>query len=330
MYNINLDSTDRTLLNLLQVEFPLSKEPYTDLGLRLDIDEDGVLRRIKDLKARGIVRQISPVLDARSLGYQATLVAIKVADSQLAKAARFIVEHPGISHGYERDHHFNLWLTLSIPNTNHIETELQKLAYPINAEAIFALPATKLFKIGAYFPMDGDRESIKDTVTPPDGILRQSAALSQVDRLIINELQQDLPLITRPFTVMSERLSIDIDDFLVQCQSLKQRGIIRRFGAAINHRRAGYTANPMVCWKVPQEMVNIAGKKLASLREVSHCYERKTNPLWQYNLFAIIHGHTREECKEIVSKVSNETGLSDYILLFSTKELKKTRVKYLV
>ncbi len=123
---------------------------------------------------------------------------------------------------------------------------------------------------------------------------------------------------------------MDEDYFLAQCQSLKQRGIMRRFGAAVNHRKAGFKANAMTCWVAPPEKVDAAGRKLASLKEVSHCYERKTNPLWRYNLFAMIHGHTEKACQEIASKVSEETGLTDYAMLFSTREFKKTRTKYLV
>ena len=63
---------------------------------------------------------------------------------------------------------------------------------------------------------------------------------------------------------------------------------------------------------------------------VSHCYERETNPLWKYNLFAMIHGHTKKECVEIADTVSAQTGLADYTILFSTKELKKTRIIYQV
>ena len=327
---MNLDSIDRKLLNLVQVEFPLTKEPYTDLGVRLGIDGDEVIHRIEQLKIKGIIRQISPVLGARSLGYQITLVAMRVAENQLDKAERLIAEHTRISHGYERDHHFNLWFTLSIPPTTDIETELQQLTSPIDVEAIFALPAIKLFKIGAYFAMGEDSQSAADTVTERSGILPQKVELSQIDRLIINELQQDLPLIPRPFTVMSARLGMDVEEFLAQCQLLKRRGVMRRFGAAIDHKRAGFKANAMACWLAPPDVVDVVGRKLASLKEVSHCYERKTNPLWWYNLFAMIHGRTREACQEIANKVSSETGLMDYVLLFSTKEFKKVRVKYLV
>ena len=110
-----LDSIDKKLLNLVQVEFPLTKEPYANLGLQLGIDRDEVIYRIEQLKAKGFLRQISPVLDARSLGYQTTLVAMRVAKTQLDKAERLIGEHLGVSHGYERDHYFNLWFTLAVP-----------------------------------------------------------------------------------------------------------------------------------------------------------------------------------------------------------------------
>ena len=327
---MHLDSIDKKLLDLMQTQFPLAAEPYANLGKRLGIDSDEVIHHVEQLKAEGIIRQISPVLDARRLGYQTTLVAMKIDETQLDRAERLIGQHAGISHGYERDHYFNFWFTLAIPFTADIESELEQLTSPIGAEAVFALPAVKVFKIGAYFNMAGDRQTTVATVAQPRRVLPLKVKLSPADRLVINELQQDLPLIPSPFTAMSARLNMDVEDFLAQCQSLLQRGIMRRFGAAINHRRAGFKANAMTCWVAPSDMLEIIGRKLASLPEVSHCYERKTNPLWQYNLFAMIHGHTREICQEIVSKVSRQTGLTDYVLLYSTKEFKKVRTKYLV
>ncbi len=327
---MHLDSIDKKLLNLVQAEFPLTKEPYADLGLRLGIGGDEVIHRIEQLKAGEIIRQISPVLDARSLGYQTTLVAMRMAESRLHKAEQLIIEHPGVSHGYERDHHFNLWFTLTIPPTADIETELKRLTNSIGTEAVFALPAVKVFKIGVYFDMGGDGQGTTGILTQPEGVLPEKVELSQADRLVINELQQDLPLVPAPFTAMAARLGMDEGNFLAQCQSLLQRGIMRRFGASVNHHKAGFKANAMACWAAPPEAVVAAGQKLASLPEVSHCYERKTNPFWQYNLFAMIHGHTKEACQKIASKVSHETGLMNYILLFSTREFKKVRVKYLV
>lgn len=219
------------------------------------------------------------------------------------------------------------WLS---PPTADMETELERLTSPINAEAVFALPAIKLFKLGAYFDMGGDGQRTASTGAQSDNIPSQKAELSLTDRLVINEIQQDLPLVPAPFTAVAERLGMSVEEFLAHCQSLLQRGIMRRFSVSVNHRKAGFKANAMACWVAPPEKVDALGRKLAALREVSHCYERKTNPLWRYNLFAMIHGHTKEVCQEIANKVSDETGLRDYVLLFSTKEFKKVRVKYLV
>ncbi len=327
---MHFDDVDKKLLNALQVAFPLSREPFSVLGTRLGISADEVLRRIERFKQEGVVRLIGPVLDARRLGYQSTLVAMRVEKNQLDKASQAINQHPGISHGYERENYLNFWFTLAVPPGVEVETELQKLSSMIKPEAMMELPALRLFKIGVFFDMAGDGQQLPDSGAPASGILYQKADLSPTDKLVINELQQDLPLVQRPFDISSRRLGMDIDEFLTHCRSLKQRGIMRRFGASIKHHKVGFTANAMACWIAPPEVMEMAGKKAAALREVSHCYERKTGPLWPYNLFAMIHGHTREDCQVIADNVSQETGLNEYILLFSVKEFKKARVKYLL
>jgi DNA-binding Lrp family transcriptional regulator len=129
---------------------------------------------------------------------------------------------------------------------------------------------------------------------------------------------------------MSARVGLDENGFLSHCASLLRRGIMRRFGAALNHRRAGFVANALTCWAAPADKLDSLGERLALQPQVSHCYQRKANPLWQYNLFAMIHGQTGEECREVAQSISSETGIKDYVLLFSTREIKKTRVKYLV
>ena len=310
---MKLNRLEARLLELVQAEFPLSGEPYAELGQRLGISLDEVVARIKKLEAAGIIREIGPVLDSRRLGYQTTLVAMKVSQDYLDKASKIINEHPGISHGYEREHQFNLWFTLSLPPPADLEAEVQHLSEAIGAEAAFSLPVLKQFKIGTHLG---------------GGELPQPAELSATDRRLINELQNDLPLTPAPFGEMAARLNMGVAEFLARCQSLLQRGVIRRFGASVNHREVGFRANAMACWVAPPEMVDVAAQKLANLGEVSHCYERKTNSLWQYNLFAMIHGHTREACQEIADRVSRESGLEDYVLLFSSREIKKKRVKY--
>lgn len=327
---MRLDNINQGLLNLLQAEFPLTSKPYADLGSGLGISEQEAIGRIAQLKAAGIIRQIGPVLDARNLGYKTTLVAMRVAEEQIDRAAPLIVKHPGISHGYERGHYYNLWFTLAVPADGNIKAEMTGLAEAIRAEAFFALPAVRLFKLRVHFALGGNGQAEAARNNSSTGVRQQRARLTPAERTVINELQQDLPLVAQPFADMSAHSGMDEEEFLGRCQSLLSRGIIRRFSAAVNHRKVGFTANGMACWIVPPEKVEAVGQKLASLRQVSHCYERKTNPLWRYNLFAMIHAKTREECQQVAAKVCAETGLTDYVMLFSTREFKKTRVKYLV
>lgn len=325
-----LDDTDRKLVSLIQGDFPLSGEPFLTLGERLGISGEQVIHRIEKLKNDGIIRLIGPVFDTRKLGYRTTLVAMRVAESQLDEAAQVLGEHPGVSHAYQRNNDLNLWFTLALPPDVEMQRELQRLKDLVYAEVVLDLPALRVFKMGAYFDMQDDGESLSGNGIDYGPRLATASRLSKADRKMINTLEQDLHLVQRPFDAMSAELGVDVNQFLDQLRSLKQRGVIRRFGAAINHNSVGFVANAMACWIAAPDIVEVAGQKLAALRQVSHCYERKTSPLWPYNLFAMIHGHTREVCDDIAGKVSTEVGLERYVLLFSTREFKKTRINYIV
>ncbi len=328
MSEIKLDPVDGDLLDLLQSRFPLVPRPYTGLGLDLGLSEDQVIRRVQGLREAGIIRQIGPVLDAGSLGYRTTLVAMKVSAGRIESAERGIAAHSMVSHGYEREHELNIWFTLAVPPGADADEELRRIAGGCQADTCFPLPALKVFKLNAYFGMGG---RAPDPVAPVDPVgLPHAARLSNTDKRVLTVLQQDLPIVAASFAGMAGEAGMTVMDFLAACHDLKNKGVIRRFGAAINHRRAGFTANAMACWAALPETVDALGKRLAGLPQVSHCYERAVNPAWRYNVFAMVHGHERESCREIASRVARETGLHDFCLLFSTREFKKARVKYSV
>jgi len=332
--SVELDNLDKYLLNIIQAEFPLSREPYSTLGTQLSISSDEVIRRIDRLKSGGVIRLIAPVLNPKRLGYQTTLVAAKVPLERLDKAGQIISKNPMVSHCYQRQHDFNLWFTLAMPKTGEMEAEVSKLGNKIKAGTTINLPAIKTFKIGAYFNVGGDNSylSLPAKRGNPSSDVGNDNNLSITDCAVINALQRDLPLNEKPFDLISAELSMETDIFIRHCQNLLQRGIMRRFSASINHKKLGFTANAMVCWEVPAKMVDTAGKKIATFQEVSHCYERETNRLWPYNLFAMIHGHNNENCRAVTDKICSEAGLNrdEMVLLFSTKEIKKMRIRYKV
>lgn len=152
--------------------------------------------------------------------------------------------------------------------------------------------------------------------------------IDELDKKIISLIQGDLPLNSRPFGLLAESIGISEADFVERIRSLKARGVIRRFGATLRHQEAGFSANAMGAWFVPDDHIEEVGRKMARFREVTHCYQRKPQKDWKYNLYTMIHGDTEGECHQIAKRISQKTGIKDYVLLFSQKEFKKTSMEY--
>ena len=153
--------------------------------------------------------------------------------------------------------------------------------------------------------------------------------MNEVDKKILTLLQDDFPLVSRPFLEASEKLGIPEDEIIDRTRVMMESGVIRRFSASIGHRKLGITANPLLTFKVPAERVEEVGEKLSAFDEVTHCYERSTVPgKWEYNVFAMVHGYDRKAVEKTVEKIAREVGVEDFELLYSTKEFKKTYKRY--
>jgi DNA-binding Lrp family transcriptional regulator len=153
--------------------------------------------------------------------------------------------------------------------------------------------------------------------------------LDDLDKKIIHYLQGDIPLVPSPFAVLAEKIGIPEKRLIERIRQLKEQGILRRFGATLYHQLAGFKANAMIAWHVPEEKIEEIGSLMASFREVSHCYQRKMHGnKWKYNLFTMIHGKSRKECHKIAENISHRTDIKDYTLLISIKEFKKSSPVY--
>lgn len=149
-----------------------------------------------------------------------------------------------------------------------------------------------------------------------------------MDKKIIRLIQGDLPMELRPFKILADKLGISEEEFIRRVESLKDREVIRRFGATLRHQDAGFSANAMVAWIVPEDKIEEVGNAMAQFREVTHCYQRQSYKDWKYNLYTMVHGESEEQCYRIAERLSAETGMTDYVLLFSEKEFKKTSMEY--
>ena len=336
-----MDLIDRKLLNLIQSKFPMVDRPYLELAGELEVEENEVISRLEDLKRQNVVRQISAIFDTRRLGYKTTLVAFAFEPEQLNAGALFINRHPGVSHNYAREgSYYNLWFTLAVPPDGDLQATVEWMAAETGALNFRVMPTLRFFKIGVNFDMVQQRSAAHnyspdysnkaggERTPAPDW--NQAQPVSEFDKDVIRELQEDLPLVPRPFDAMSERLSMDNTRLFALADEYQERKIMRRFSAVLHHRRSGFRANAMVVWQVPPERAEEVGMTMAQHSAVTHCYERPTFPDWPYSHFSMIHATTQEECEQIAREISEATQVTDNLLLYSTREYKKTRVRYFV
>jgi DNA-binding Lrp family transcriptional regulator len=326
-----MDSIDKDLLNLIQREFPLEREPFEAIGRDLGLPGDEVIRRIDALKRGRVIRQISAIFDTRVLGYQSSLVAARIPPEKLNSAAKAINSHPGVSHNYERNNEFNLWYTVAVPPDSRLGLEgtVEVLHKISGAEKTRTLPTLKLFKIGVTLDMREGATAKKEA--PQYGETdRQSADrnISEDDKAAIRALQEDVPLTPRPFDLWGRQVGLSSEELLERAYDLQGRKIMRRFSAVLYHRKAGFRANAMGVWVVPPERVDEVGNVFAQYQAVSHCYQRPVYEDWPYALFSMVHGRTEAECESVLDAMAAETGLTERASLYSTREYKKTRVRY--
>lgn len=157
-----------------------------------------------------------------------------------------------------------------------------------------------------------------------------ACALDAVDRAIVVATQAGLPLVPRPYHAVGERLGLSGEEVMARLRKMLDAGAVRRIGAVPNHYALGFTANGMSVWDVPDDAVGALGRMVGALPFVTHCYERVRHPpLWTYNLFAMVHGRTRDEVRERVGYIASILGdaVRARAVLYSTRMLKKTGLR---
>jgi DNA-binding Lrp family transcriptional regulator len=152
--------------------------------------------------------------------------------------------------------------------------------------------------------------------------------LTEIEKRVIAAIQGNIEVTIRPYRQIAKSLNIPEKRLLEILQNLCVRGVIRRFGATIRHQKSGFTANAMVAWQVEEDLIETVGKIMAGFRQVSHCYQRNPTGGWPYNLYTMIHARDEASCRETARKMAEKSGVADYALLFSRRELKKTSMQY--
>jgi len=216
---------------------------------------------------------------------------------------------------------------LAIPRERDFEATANQLAADAGATRCIILPAIRLFKIAVEYDMI---EKITDSKPAPVQRKAPRRELTPREKEIIRVCQEDLPIVARPFADAARVLAVSQTELMANLAHMHEEGILRRFAAVLRHNEAGFSANGMACWRVPESQIEAVGEKLAADSRVSHCYWRPTFPDWPYPLFSMVHCESRDQVQSIVRDLSANVGVSDYEILWSAREFKKERVRYFV
>ncbi len=328
--NQQLDEIDKKLLNEIQWVFPLVGRPYLEIAEKHGISEQDAMRRVKALKKIGLIRQINAIFDTRRLGYKSALVAFSVKPDKLDQVADRINEHPGVSHNYERNHEYNMWFTLAVPPGSDMKQDLDSMAALDGVIKYRVLPTLKLYKIGVRLDMVNEDAEKPEPTDEVKELNPEKVHLTERDKEFVRELQKDLAVVEEPFKELADNLGITTEELFAKAKEYEGIGIMRRFAAILRHRDAGFVANGMVVWHVPEDRIDDVGFKLAAFPQVSHCYRRPVYPDWRFNLFSMVHARTLQAAEKLAVEMSETISVKDYQILFSSREFKKERVKYFV
>jgi DNA-binding Lrp family transcriptional regulator len=332
-----LSAFEKRLCNILQDGLPVCRRPYAEVARRLGFDEEAVLEGTRRLAKRGVIKRIGAVINWRAIGKATTLVTACVPERKLKKVVEAVNKLEGVSHNYLRKHHFNLWFTLRANSQREITAVLKKLSKQFGVE-FYSLPIVRIFKLDVRFDAESNGRrllagcgtgSLPKACIPDNDIRGQvgmQAEMDEVDRRILAGLEEGLKVVSRPFDFISED-EFEIADGLLHIEEMIEEGVISRLGAVVNHHKLGFVANAMFVCEVEESRVIEVGHKLAELKIVSHCYERRPEPRrvqgWPYNVFAMMHGRSLKDIRRVVDRFVREEKIRSFEVLATMEKMRK-------
>ena len=302
------------MLSALQRGIPLTRCPFEELARELGCTEADLIGFVVRTLQEGKARRFGAVFDARRVGFTSALCCTTSAHPD--EAAALLASRREVTHCYLREAPGcpNLWWTWSAP-AKRFDLSLAEIPFPFRT-----LPATRRYKVDVIFggATRTQEEAVTDELPPPD----------EKGRRIIRALQGETEVRPDYFAALAEQIGIREWDLLSTLEIWRRKGRLKRIGLLLNHRRSGYTANGMCCFRIEDDTIE-AGRALAALDEVTHCYERPSCTEFPYNLFAMVHGASVAEAQRQFEMLKDRLAAlleppAASVMLLSTKEYKKT------
>jgi DNA-binding Lrp family transcriptional regulator len=309
-----------SLLNDWQRDFPISAQPFAQLGKNVGADETAVLATLRRLQARGAISRVGAVLAPRRIG-ASTLAALAAPADDIERIAALVSARPEVNHNYQREHRYNLWFVATAADQAALENTLGEIEGETGCKVI-SLPLENEFHIDLGFDLQSAHKHRAEVAVTPVRVPDLG------EKRLIAALQPGLELVPRPFARLGERAGMSEDGVLGRIAGWLDEGLIKRFGVVVRHHELGYRANAMVVFDLPAAEVDRVGLQLSAEPGVTLCYRRtRSLPEWPYNLYCMVHGRSREDARPVIERLGQLVGVPGQVL-FSTRRFKQCGARY--
>ena len=314
-----------------------SRGPFAVLGERLGIAEPEVRDRVAKVKDAGVLRQLSAIFDTRALGYTSALVAAKVDPDHIDEAAAVDQRAPGRQPQLQAQPRRTTSGTRSrCRRATSLDEHIDVLHRESGALVTRKLPTLKLYKIGVKLDMTGKtaanaKTEVLEHERPERKAEMPAPDLSDLELATIRVVQHDLPNVERPFAAYGEQIgsaSTEQTTCSTTLRSFKERKLMRRFAAVMNHRSAGFKANAMGVWAVPDDRLDEIGPQMAASPPCRTATAGRRTTTGRTACSRWCTAAARATARRRSTRSATETGIDEYCLLWSVKEYKKVRLRY--
>ncbi|TNF86797.1 MAG: AsnC family transcriptional regulator [Gammaproteobacteria bacterium] len=322
-----MDELARQFINRYQGGFPIEEQPFASIAAELDSDASSLIAMVQELLDEGVLSRFGPLYDASSMGGSITLAALSVPPERFDEIAELVNALPEVAHNYQREHELNMWFVLATETPERLQQTIDHIEQTANLP-VYNFPKLQTFYLGLQLELDASGGVCTRPIPGP--LKLGGMIIDELDRSIVQATQEGLPLQKAPYTEVAASCGCDTNTVLRHMRRMLERGVIRRIGAVPNHYKLGLRGNGMSVWDVDDERLQELGARVGRLDFVSHCYERPRHlPRWPYNLFAMVHGHDRDEVTEKLPEIATLLGSAcrQHEVLFSTRILKKTGLR---
>lgn len=320
---LKLNSISMELLNRWQRDFPLVEQPFEDIARALGLCHESILLEYRQLAQASAFSRIGGIF-APGSGGASTLAALAVAPHQLARVAAIVSAQPGVNHNYEREHQVNLWFVVTGAHPAHIEQQIKAIEHASGLDVI-RLPMKKPFRIDTAFCLHQPEapQTLPQQTHPMES---HPPLLDDADLALAALVEHGIPLHPEPYARWAELLKCSSRNVTDKIAHWLDCGILRRFGVVVRHHEAGFRANAMTVFDIPDAHIDAAGMALARCPGVTLVYQRERTARWPFSLYCMIHGRDRKTVLQCLQRAVESAGLQRFPrqTLFSLTRFKQT------